>query len=150
MAVDFQDYETLKNLIYIKLIIDAVMDHVAAALGKDPTDVRRVNMSAAGDEGHVGDGKMLGAGALAECFEICKEKYDEKRIEVDHFNAENKRVKRGLSIVPIKFAPTMFAFAPMQAGALIRVYLDGSVLLSHGGMDMGQGLHTKMIQLASR
>ena len=86
-----------------------------------------------------------------ECFEICGKKYGEKRVEVDRFNMENKRVKRGLSIIPIKFAPAaMFAFTPMQAGALIRVYLDGSVLLSHCGIEMGQGLHTKMIQIASR
>ena len=134
----------------MQTIIDAVIDHVAAALGKDAAEVRWANLSAAGDEGHIGDGKMLGAGALEECFEICKEKYDEKRAEVDRFNATSKRVKRGLSIIPIKFAPTMFAYSMMQAGALIRVYLDGSVLLSHGGVEIGQGLHTKMIQLASR
>ena len=127
-----------------------MIDHAAATIGKDPAEVRRTNMSAAGDEGHVGEGKMLGAGALAECFEICEKKYGEKRAEVDQFNAKNKRVKRGLSIIPIKFAPTAFSFTHMQAGALIRVYLDGSVLLSHCGIEMGQGLHTKMIQIASR
>ena len=66
------------------------MDHVANALGKDPTEVRKVNMSAEGDEVHVGDGRLLGAGALAECFELCEEKYGERRAEVDRFNAASK------------------------------------------------------------
>ena len=67
-----------------------MIDHAAATIGKDPAEVRRANMSAAGDEGHVGEGKMLGAGALAECFELCEEKYGVRRAEVDQFNAASK------------------------------------------------------------
>ena len=71
-------------------MIDTIMDHVANALGKDPTEVRKVNISAEGDEVHVGDGRLLGAGALAECFDLCEEKYGERRAEVDQFNAASK------------------------------------------------------------
>ena len=85
-----------------QIVIDTIMDHVANALGKDPTEVRKVNMSAEGDEVHVGDGRLLGAGALAECFDLCEEKYGERRAEVDRFNAASKeRFTRDVTIAKI-------------------------------------------------
>ena len=60
------------------------------------------------------------------------------------------KVKRGQAIVPMKFFIGMGVKDVMKASALVRVYQDGSVLLTHGGIEMGQGLHTKMIQVASR
>ena len=59
----------------------------------------------------------------------------------------NKWKKRGLAIIPNKYAISFAVPFLDQAGALLHVYTDGSVLLSHGGMEMGQGLHTKMIQV---
>lgn len=53
-------------------------------------------------------------------------------------------------MVPVKFGISFTALFLNQAGALVHIYTDGSVLLSHGGTEMGQGLHTKMIQCASR
>lgn len=62
---------------------------------------------------------------------------------------ENRWKKRGIAMVPTKYG-VAFGLAHMcQAGALLHVYTDGSVLLSHGGMEMGQGLHTKMVQVCS-
>lgn len=61
----------------------------------------------------------------------------------------NRWKKRGISIVPTKFGISFTARFLNQTGALIHVYTDGSVLLTHGGTEMGQGLHTKMIQVAS-
>ena len=62
----------------------------------------------------------------------------------------NRHKKRGLAIVPTKYG-VGFASPPLdKGGALLHVYTDGSVLLTHGGMEMGQGLHTKMIQVCSR
>ena len=59
----------------------------------------------------------------------------------------NKWKKRGLAISPTKYGVAFGISFLNQAGALLHVYTDGSVLLSHGGMEMGQGLHTKMIQV---
>jgi len=89
---------------------------------------------------------------LERCWTECKEKsnYYEKRKEVDTFNKENRWKKRGLAIIPNKFNIAFTAMFLNQAGALLHVYRDGSVLLSHGGVEMGQGLHTKMIQVVSR
>lgn len=58
--------------------------------------------------------------------------------------------KRGLALVPIKYG-VAFTHLPLnQAGALLHVYTDGTVLLAHGGIEMGQGLHTKIMQVCSR
>ncbi|XP_050410577.1 xanthine dehydrogenase/oxidase isoform X2 [Patella vulgata] len=61
----------------------------------------------------------------------------------------NRWRKGGLSIIPLKYGIAFGLKMLNQAGALINVYTDGSVLLAHGGVEMGQGLHTKMIQVAS-
>jgi xanthine dehydrogenase large subunit len=65
------------------------------------------------------------------------------------FNAAHPDVKRGLAITPVKFGISFNLTAFNQAGALVHVYKDGSVLINHGGTEMGQGLHTKMIQVAA-
>ena len=68
---------------------------------------------------------------------------------IEAFNAAARTVKRGLAITPVKFGISFNVAAFNQAGALVHVYKDGSVLINHGGIEMGQGLHTKMIQVAA-
>ena len=55
-----------------------------------------------------------------------------------------------MALIPTKFGIAFTALFLNQAGALVHIYKDGSVLLTHGGTEMGQGLHTKMLQVASR
>jgi xanthine dehydrogenase/oxidase len=73
-----------------------------------------------------------------------------RREAILKYNSEHKWRKRGLSIIPTKFGINFTAKFLNQAGALVHVYTDGTVLVSHGGTEMGQGLHTKMIQVAAR
>ena len=61
----------------------------------------------------------------------------------------HEHTKRGLAITPVKFGISFNFTAFNQAGALVHVYKDGSVLINHGGTEMGQGLHTKMLQVAA-
>jgi len=75
--------------------------------------------------------------------------FEKKREEVEAFNASHKWKKRGLSIIPTKFGISFTALFLNQAGALVHVYHDGSVLVAHGGTEMGQGLHTKMTMVAA-
>ena len=75
--------------------------------------------------------------------------FAERRRDVDAFNAAHPHRKRGLAITPVKFGISFNLVAFNQAGALVHVYKDGSVLISHGGTEMGQGLHTKMMQVAA-
>ena len=62
---------------------------------------------------------------------------------------QNSWKKRGLSIIPNKYCVAFGVSYLNQGGALLHVYTDGSVLLSHGGMEMGQGLHTKIVQVSN-
>ena len=75
--------------------------------------------------------------------------YKERRKAVDDYNRKHKWSKRGLSIIPTKFGISFGAVFLNQAGALVHVYRDGSVLVAHGGVEMGQGLHTKMTMIAA-
>ncbi|VAH05360.1 unnamed protein product [Triticum turgidum subsp. durum] len=73
----------------------------------------------------------------------------EARKAVNVFNSENRWRKRGIAMVPTKFGISFTAKFMNQAGALVQVYTDGTVLVTHGGVEMGQGLHTKIAQVAA-
>lgn len=75
--------------------------------------------------------------------------FSKARKDIDDFNAKNKWIKRGLAQVPVMFGVSFGVKFLNQAGALVHVYKDGSVLVSHGGTEMGQGLHTKMAMIAA-
>ncbi len=133
------------------MIIDTILSHVAHELGVDPTKVREVNLTEEGDLPHYGEARFEGV-TLGKCWEECKSRsqYDLRKKSADEHNLASKYIKRGVALVPMKFPITMGYKPLMQGTALLRVYLDGTVLLSHGGAEMGQGLHTKMIQVAGR
>ena len=76
--------------------------------------------------------------------------YAERKAAVAKFNEDNKWRKRGLSLIPTKFGISFTALFLNQAGALVHIYHDGSILVAHGGVEMGQGLHTKMTQIAAQ
>jgi xanthine dehydrogenase large subunit len=73
----------------------------------------------------------------------------DRQREIEAFNAAHPDTKRGLALTPVKFGISFNLTAFNQAGALVHLYKDGSVLINHGGTEMGQGLHTKMIQVAA-
>ncbi len=73
-----------------------------------------------------------------------------RREAIQAFNAGSPQRKRGIAITPVKFGISFNKTEYNQAGALVHIYSDGSVQLNHGGTEMGQGLHTKMLAVASR
>jgi xanthine dehydrogenase/oxidase len=75
--------------------------------------------------------------------------YARRRSEIDEFNKTHKWNKRGLALIPTKFGISFTALFLNQAGALVHIYHDGSILVAHGGTEMGQGLHTKMTMIAA-
>ncbi|KAL4959702.1 Molybdopterin-binding domain of aldehyde dehydrogenase-domain-containing protein [Aspergillus stella-maris] len=78
-------------------------------------------------------------------------KYDDRRGEIEKFNAQHKWRKRGICLIPTKFGISFATALHLnQASASVRIYTDGSVLLNHGGTEMGQGLYTKMVQVAAQ
>ena len=77
--------------------------------------------------------------------------YDERKASITDFNAKHKWRKRGISMIPTKFGLSFATALHLnQAGASVKIYADGSVLLHHGGTEMGQGLYTKMCQVAAQ
>ncbi|NXY85208.1 AOXB oxidase, partial [Alcedo cyanopectus] len=92
------------------------------------------------------------AGNLWKCWEEClaKSDYYSRKAMVKEFNMKNYWKKKGIAIIPMKFSVGFNATYFHQAGALVHIYIDGSVLVTHGGIELGQGIHTKMLQVASR
>src|SRR5213079_1653826 len=78
-----------------------------------------------------------------------RSEFARRQADVAAFNAAHPDTKRALAITPVKFGISFNFTAFNQAGALVHVYKDGSVLINHGGTEMGQGLHTKMLQVAA-
>ena len=74
----------------------------------------------------------------------------ERRLQVAAFNATSPHIKRGLSVTPVKFGISFTASFLNQAGALVVIYRDGSLQVNHGGTEMGQGLHTKILGITAR
>ncbi|MPV36353.1 xanthine dehydrogenase molybdopterin binding subunit [Georgenia subflava] len=132
------------------LVIEDILGRCAPLLGIDPGELRRRNLYTDGQSTHYGQpvrhAERLHAiwGQLHERAEV-----DARRAEVDAFNAAHPHTKRGLAMTPVKFGISFNLTAFNQAGALVHVYKDGSVLINHGGTEMGQGLHTKMRQVAA-
>ncbi|XP_017755715.1 PREDICTED: xanthine dehydrogenase isoform X2 [Eufriesea mexicana] len=129
---------------------ETMIRHIAEYLNKDPIKVAELNLYKEGDTTHYN--QKLTNCTLQQCWEECivSSNYNERFVQVQRYNKENRYKKRGLAIVPTKFGIAFTVIFLNQAGALVHVYTDGSVLISHGGVEMGQGLHTKMIQVASR
>ncbi|KFV43182.1 Aldehyde oxidase, partial [Gavia stellata] len=89
---------------------------------------------------------------LWKCWEECLDKSDyySRKATVEEFNMKNYWKKKGIAIIPMKFSVGFNATYFHQAGALVHIYIDGSVLVTHGGIELGQGIHTKILQVASR
>ncbi|XP_009888538.1 PREDICTED: aldehyde oxidase 2-like [Charadrius vociferus] len=89
---------------------------------------------------------------LWKCWKECLDKSDyyNRKAMVEEFNVKNYWKKKGIAIIPMKFSVGFNATYFHQAGALIHIYIDGSVLVTHGGIELGQGIHTKILQIVSR
>ena len=135
------------------LIVEDIIERIANQVDKDPMEVRKMNMTQKGDLLHHGTRKVQDDN-LQRCFEECLKmsNYQEERIKIIAFNADpkNKSKRRGIAIMPTKFAPCVPLKTFNQGSAYVRIYKDGSILVSHGGTEAGQGLHTKMLQVAAK
>ena len=131
------------------LISEIAIDHLAHASGIDPMVLRATNVYANGDRTHFGE--VLENFYVSKLLTDIQEKatYAERKQAVEKFNESNRWKKRGICILPTKFGINFTAKFMNQGGALVHVYTDGTVLVSHGGTEMGQGLHTKVIQVAA-
>jgi xanthine dehydrogenase large subunit len=133
------------------MVIERILDDIARSLGRDPLDVRRVNLYRAGERNVTHYGQVVEDNILeALITQLATDaSYLERRRDINRWNASNAVIKRGLALTPVKFGISFNATLYNQAGALVNVYTDGTVLLNHGGTEMGQGLHTKVAQVVA-
>jgi xanthine dehydrogenase/oxidase len=126
--------------------IENIIDHVARNAGIPAMEVRQRNLLHTGQT--LIDGEVVDD-CLERCWAPLIKMYHERRPAVDKFNAENKFRKRGLALTPAKNNIAFETDWMNQGGALIHVYTDGSVHVSHSGCEMGQGLNTKIAQVTA-
>jgi len=133
------------------MIVESIVDEVARAIGRDPLDVRRLNFYGVAERNTTHYGMTVEdnvLGRIAAELEASSD-YRKRREAVARHNAADPAVKRGLAFTPVKFGVSFNATLFNQAGALVNVYTDGTVLVNHGGTEMGQGLYTKVLQVVA-
>lgn len=132
-------------------VIENIIDRIARYLKKDPADIREKNFYQKDNNNITHYGEIVENNHLPDIYKkILKDSdYKKRRKEIEKFNQENRFQKKGIALTPVKFGISFTASFLNQAGALVNIYRDGSVLVNHGGVEMGQGLHTKMLQIAS-
>jgi len=157
------------------IVIETILGDVARHLGLDPLDVRLRNLY--GDElvsPSTGSGRTEISPVRAEYVEAPRRdtthygmpvednilqpllsklelsaQYRRRREAIFLWNAGRPVIQRGLALTPVKFGISFTATLFNQAGALVHVYLDGSIQVNHGGTEMGQGLNTKVAQIVA-
>ncbi|XP_062942296.1 aldehyde oxidase 2 [Cynocephalus volans] len=132
------------------LVTESCIAAVAAKCGLPPEKIREKNMYKTVDKTIYK--QAFNPENLIRCWNECLDKssFHSRRMQVEEFNKKNYWKKKGIAIVPMKFSVGFAATSYHQAAALVHIYTDGSVLVTHGGNELGQAIHTKMLQVASR
>jgi len=134
------------------LVIEDIVDRIARSLNLPPDVIRERNFyHGIGATNTTHYGQEIFDNRIARVWNEAKANasFAERRVEIAQFNRNSPYQKRGLAITPVKFGISFNKTQYNQAGALILIYTDGSIQLNHGGTEMGQGLHTKMLQVAA-
>ncbi len=133
------------------VVIENIIDSIARHLGQDPLEIRRRNYYGHSERNQTHYGMVVEDNILEELTDklVASSDYHQRRRQIHAENLKNPLRKRGLALTPIKFGISFTATQFNQAGALVQVYTDGSVLVNHGGTEMGQGLFTKVAQIVA-
>jgi xanthine dehydrogenase large subunit len=133
------------------MVIEGVLDDIARTLRLDALDVRRVNFYGIEDRNVTHYGQTVEDNVIHGIVDRLEESsdYRARRLAVAEWNASHEIIKRGIALTPVKFGISFTATVYNQAGALVQVYTDGTVLLNHGGTEMGQGVHIKVAQVVA-
>ncbi len=131
-------------------VIESAIDHAAKYLGIDASVIQRKNML---DDGHeLPYGQIIKNSEAKTCWDEVISKYDIEAIkeDIDAFNKQNEFVKKGMALMPVCFGISFTNTMMNHARALVHVYSDGSVGVSSGAVEMGQGVNSKLIQVAAK
>jgi len=134
------------------LAIERVMDAVAAELGIDPLEVRRRNLYGGEGRDLTPYGQVVEDNVAPQLIDELAAScaYETRRRAIEAFNRTSPVLKKGIALTPVKFGISFTTTFLNQAGALIHLYADGSIMLNHGGTEMGQGLHVKVAQVVAQ
>lgn len=132
--------------------IEYIIDNIARSLGRDPLDIRLANLYGKTERNVTPYGQTVEDNVLPELLAELEATsgYRVRRAKVREFNARNDVLKKGIALTPVKFGIAFNVTHFNQAGALVHIYTDGSVLVNHGGTEMGQGLNTKVAQVVAQ
>jgi xanthine dehydrogenase large subunit len=133
------------------IAIEYIVDEIARNLGRDALDIRRLNFYGKTERNVTPYGQEIVDNvieALTAELEQSSE-YRARRAAVEEYNKTSPVLKKGLALTPLKFGIAFNVTHLNQAGALVHVYVDGSVLVNHGGTEMGQGINTKVLQVVA-
>ncbi len=134
-------------------VIENGIEMIAETLGRDAMEVRRANLYQDGnpDRSVTHYGQIVRDHVLEEIFDQLAESshYHQRRAEIEQFNRTSPTHARGLAMSPVKFGISFTTKFLNQANALVNVYTDGTVQVSTGGTEMGQGLNTKLQQVVA-
>lgn len=131
-------------------VIESVIEKIAKFLGKDPLEVRKINAYKNGDKAPYGQEiRDSNAAAILERAAQTAD-YHGMKIAVSEFNTQQLYKKQGIGIMPVKFGISFTTALLNQGSALIWIYIDGSISVSTGGVEMGQELTTKVAVVVSR
>jgi xanthine dehydrogenase large subunit len=133
------------------MAIELILDSIARKLGLDPLAVRRANYYGTQTNNVTPYRQEVTDNVIHPLTEelVARCDYTERREAIAQFNAGSPLLKKGLALTPVKFGISFNVNHFNQAGALVHVYTDGSVLVNHGGTEMGQGLNTKVAQVVA-
>ncbi|MEO7496285.1 MAG: xanthine dehydrogenase molybdopterin binding subunit [Massilia sp.] len=133
------------------IAIEYVIDEIARALGRDALDIRRLNFYENERRNVTPYGQVVHDNVIHELVAELEASsdYRARRAAVNAFNLASPVLKKGLALTPVKFGIAFNVTHLNQAGALVHVYVDGSVMVNHGGTEMGQGINTKVMQVVA-
>jgi xanthine dehydrogenase large subunit len=133
------------------IAIEYVIDEIARNLGRDPLDIRRLNFYGGAGRDVTPYGQVVVDNVIHELVADLERgsEYRARREAIAAFNHASPVLKKGLALTPVKFGIAFNVTHLNQAGALVHVYVDGSILVNHGGTEMGQGINTKVMQVVA-
>jgi len=131
--------------------IENIIEKIARRLKKDVEEIQFINFYGIKERNIAPYGQLVEDNHLYRIWDKIHKKADLKnrKEKIKEFNANNKFKKRGIALTPVKFGISFTTAFLNQAGSLVHVYTDGTVLVNHGGTEMGQGLNTKMQRVAA-
>ena len=131
--------------------IENIIENIAQKLNREASEIRKINFYKDKIKNTTHYGMKITDNVIEDIFNklIKKSNYKKRKAEIDNFNKKNKVLKKGIAITPVKFGISFTTTHLNQGGALVHIYTDGSIHLNHGGIEMGQGLMTKLALVAS-